>query len=168
MVWNEIGSLKELLILNMARDRNEESRKSQEKRSSRLGVKAKTTSGPRSTKAVFLESFGINASSVRTVGSIYTTYSLALSFRIPLSLIFGTRMFTASLALRRWALSMSSISFLPQSVISVGALVHEDSPIMTACRSGDLPTVQQLFQTHQARPDDITADNITTMKVCQL
>jgi hypothetical protein len=128
-------------------------------------VKIQATGGIRHTSSEALDSLGIHASSISTIGSLYDSYSFALRFKIPFSVIFGTRMFTANLAFRRFALASSTFSLLPQTKLSVGALVKEDSQIMLACKGGDLQTVQLLFQTHQARPDDVTPNNLTPMKV---
>jgi hypothetical protein len=117
------------------------------------------------TKVACYEIFGFRGSVISTTGSVYSTYSLALRFSTPLIAVFGSRMFSAHLAFRRYELAGLSLFPLPQSGLSLHNQVAEDCPIMSACKRGDIQAVQFLFQTRQARPDDITADNMTTMKV---
>jgi hypothetical protein len=125
----------------------------------------KAKAQPQSTKADFYEIFGARGSLICTTGSRYSTYSLALRFKTPLITFLGSRMVSANVAFRRFELASPSLFPLPQSGLSLHSLVAEDSPIIFACKRGDVRAVQLLFETRQARPDDITPDNMTTMKV---
>jgi hypothetical protein len=164
--WNELKKVEELLLANTEQIPCISSRNIIWTPFPKAPVKIKSTGEVRSTNSLSIMALGIHASSISTTGSLYTTHSLALRFKVPISVIFGTRLFTINLAFQRFRLSSSTFSLLPQSGFSVGTIVQEDSPIMLACKKGDLQTAQLLFQNHRARPDDVTANNITTMKVC--
>lgn len=171
MLLNELGSLKQLVLENSNPNpdlstQDEVLDKVISKESSFFSgaINRRTMGSWGRTRAAQIDFYGVSATSIRTFGSLYTTYSLALRFKIPLSVIFGARLFTVSLGFQQSVLSTSTWSLLPHSMLSVGALVPEESPIMSACKRGDLSAVQQLFQSYQARPDDVTPENRTTMK----
>lgn len=54
---------------------------------------------------------------------------------------------------------------LSRGIISVRSVVPDDSKIMVACERGDVPVVQQLFETKRASPHDITATGRTPLLV---
>jgi hypothetical protein len=165
MVLEDFNIIKREIALNLLQISSPEPRDSQESSVSRESRAIDVRGQPRCTNVAYYEILGFRGSAISTTGSRYSTYSLALRFSTPSIAFLGTRMFSAHLAFRRFELAGPSLFPLPQSGLSLHNLVAEDSPIMSACEKGDLRAVQLLFQTRQARPDDITADNMTTMKV---
>lgn len=138
---------------------------SMERSSSRKAGTTDIPSQPRCTKSTYYEVLGFHGSMVSTTGSQYSTYSFDLRFNNPFPAFFGSRIFSAHLSIRRFAMARSSLFLLPQSGLSIHNLVAEESPIMLACKKGDLKAVQFLLQTRQAQPNDATDGNMTTIKV---
>ena len=115
-------------------------------------------------KGSWLEALGIQGTMVRSKAKNYITYAVSLRYRLPFSQIFGARFFVVDLTLCHFPL-YGSISPLDQGGIAVRNLVPENSEIMTACLKGDLFRVQELFRVSKARPDDVTTNNSTPLRV---
>jgi hypothetical protein len=165
MVLEEFNVIKREIALNTLHISSPEPSDSQEHSISSESRAMEARGQPQCTTAAYYEIFGFRGSAISTTGSRYSTFSFALHFSTPHMAFLGSRMFSAHLAFRRFELTGLSLFPLPQSGLSLHHIVAEDSPIISACKRGDLQGVQFLFQTRQARPDDITADNMTTVKV---
>lgn len=67
--------------------------------------------------------------------------------------------------LRSYALQPLGLS-LPFASLSIRNIVPETSPLLEACKEGNLGKVMSLFDRHKGSPSDVTPKNVTPLKVC--
>lgn len=89
----------------------------------------------------------------------YMTYFFSMRSRLPLSSRLGERSFVADIALRQSRLSWTSFSLLSGGGIGLRNVVPDDSEIMSACESGNIFKVRDLFNRKLASPYDVTVEN---------
>jgi hypothetical protein len=88
-----------------------------------------------------------------------------ISIRTTLPSLFMQRALSFELKIRRSALQALVLS-LPLASISVSSIVPETSPLMIACKEGDITKVMAIFNRHKGSPYDITPSNSTPLRVC--
>lgn len=71
------------------------------------------------------------------------------------------------LKLRSYALLLLSLS-LPFASLSIRNIVPETSPLLIACKEGNVGKVISLFDRHKGSPNDITLSNTTPLQVHSL
>lgn len=124
---------------------------------------AKTSSGA-SSFGSYLESWGVAGSLIWSKSECHSTYSISFRSGLPFSSMFGQHIFVADVSIRRFPLCRS-IPLLRQGGFGLRSVVSADSEIMVACRNGHLNLVRELFRSGRARPDDVTAENSTPLRV---
>jgi hypothetical protein len=115
----------------------------------------------------FLEESWLYYVGIEAVLSMYgndyqTTYNFSLRYR-PYRVL-GLRLISLDLRLRRFPIAGLGLSFIAGG-LSVKNVVPENSEIMTACKTGDVVSVRELFRTRRASPNDVTAGNSSPLRV---
>ncbi|CAG8976003.1 hypothetical protein HYALB_00007530 [Hymenoscyphus albidus] len=77
--------------------------------------------------------------------------------------VFGLWLLSLEFRIRRLPLGGIGLQFVAGS-LTVKNIVPETSPIMTACKKGEVAVVRNLFETRKASPNDITPINSTPLR----
>jgi hypothetical protein len=78
--------------------------------------------------------------------------------------LLGLRLICLDLRLRRFPLAGLGLSFVAGG-LTVKNVVPEKSKIITACKTGDIISVKELFRTGEASPNDVTPENSSPLRV---
>jgi hypothetical protein len=101
------------------------------------------------------------------IGSIYSLEEeQARTYRISLRgyTSFWLKAFCVDLNIRRTSMFTGNITAIGRG-LQIKNLVPESSPIITACKLGNITTVWELFQSGQASINDITPENQSLLRV---
>jgi hypothetical protein len=112
----------------------------------------------------YLENSWVRFLSFEAVMSVYgndyqTTYDFSARQKF-----FGLKLFCLDICVRRFPLAGLGLAIISSS-IKVKNVVSEDSPLIAACKKGDVIMVQNLIRTGKASPDDITPENSNALRV---
>ncbi|CAG8960727.1 hypothetical protein HYFRA_00002263 [Hymenoscyphus fraxineus] len=77
--------------------------------------------------------------------------------------VFGLWLLSLEFRIRRFPLAGLGLQFVAGS-LTVKNIVPETSPIMTACKKGEVAVVRNLFESRKASPNDITPINSTPLR----
>ena len=115
----------------------------------------------------FLEKSWLRFLGIEAILSMYgndyqTTYNFAA--RWSLHSLLGLKLVCCDVRLRRFPIAGLRLSFIAGG-LTVRNVVPTDSAIMTACKTGDITSVKQLFRTRQASPNDVTPENSSPLRV---
>jgi hypothetical protein len=110
----------------------------------------------------WLRLVGLQAVMSRYGNDYQTTYDFAGRLHFPL---IGIWVLCLDLRLRRFPLAGLGLSFV-YGGFSLKNVVPDDSPIMAACKRGDIVLVKRLFTTGRASPSDVTPSNSSPLRVC--
>lgn len=97
---------------------------------------------------------GITAYLIMSRDYSYNKHSITIRWPLLWALVFMGRMSFYGF----WPTSLS-VSLRPQAIIPTG------SELIEACKANDVQTLQTLFASGRAHPNDVTPDNLTPLRV---